>query len=48
MDIIQNIYDAIMTLIIKVLAVFGIRAENIPDFIPVPEIEEAPAETPEA
>ena len=48
MDFIQNIYDAIMTLIVKVLAVFGISAENIPDFIPVPEIEETPAETPEA
>ena len=41
MEFIQSIYDAIMTLIVKVLAVFGISAENIPDFVPVPEIEES-------
>ena len=41
MDFIQNIYDAIMTLIIRVLAVFGISSDNIPDFVPQPEIEDA-------
>ena len=41
MDFIKNFYEAIITAIVKILTFFKVDISNTPDFVEIPNLEDA-------